>query len=75
MRFSPYLGVFFGGGGLPKGPWHNLLLQFYSLGSSKMVDPLPSVRCLAEGNRIWIARLLLKKNAAVDKGAIFLLEA
>ena len=27
-------------------------MQFYSLGSSKMV-PLPSSRCLAEGNRIW----------------------
>ena len=48
MCFSPYLGV--GGGGAPKG---NLLVQFSSLGSSKMVIPLPSSRYLAEGNRIW----------------------
>ena len=34
MCFSPYLRV--GGGGLPRGPGHNLLLQFSSLGSSKM---------------------------------------
>ena len=32
--FSPYLGVFFLQGG-PKG-WYNLLMQFSSLGSSKM---------------------------------------
>ena len=31
---------------------HNLLMQCYSLGSSRMVVPLPSSRCLAEGNRI-----------------------
>ena len=30
--FSPYLG----GGAVPRGPGHNLLVQFYSLGSSKM---------------------------------------
>ena len=34
MFFSPYLGV--GGGGLPRGLGHNLLMQFSSLGSSKM---------------------------------------
>ena len=34
MCFSPYLGV--GGGGLPRGLGHNLLMQFSSLGSSKM---------------------------------------
>ena len=50
MCFSPYLGV--GGGGLPRGLGHNVLMQFYSLGSSRMVVPLPSSRCLAEGNRI-----------------------
>ena len=43
-----------GGGALPRGLGHNLLVQFYSLGSSKMVVPLPSSRCLAEGNRIFI---------------------
>ena len=48
--FSPYLDV--GGGGLPRGLGHNLLMQFSSLGSSRMVVPLPSWRCLAEGNRI-----------------------
>ena len=41
-----------GGGGLPRGLGHNLLLQFSSL-SSRMVVPLPSSRCLAEGNRIF----------------------
>ena len=33
------------GGGVPKGLGHNLLMQFSSLGSSKMVVPLPSSRC------------------------------
>ena len=34
--FSPYLGVFLGGrGGLPRGLGHNLLMQFFSLCSSK----------------------------------------
>ena len=28
-------------------------MQFYSLGSSRMVVPLPSSMCLAEGNRIF----------------------
>ena len=36
MCFSPYLGVWGGEGGLPRGVGHNLLLQFSSLGSSKM---------------------------------------
>ena len=35
MCFSPYLGVG-GGGGLPRGPGHNLLMQSSSLGNSKM---------------------------------------
>ena len=33
---------------------HNLRMQFSSFGSSKMVLPLPSSRCLAEGNRIFL---------------------
>ena len=41
-----------GGGGLPRGLGHNLLMQFSSFGSSRLVVPLPSSRCLAEGNRI-----------------------
>ena len=41
-----------GGGGLPRGLGHNLLMQFSRLSSSRMVVPLPSSRCLAEGNRI-----------------------
>ena len=35
MCFSPYLGVG-GGGGLPSGLGHNLLMQFSRLRSSKM---------------------------------------
>ena len=35
MRFSPYLGVG-GRGGLSRGLGHNLLMQFFRLGSSKM---------------------------------------
>ena len=57
MCFLPYLGVGGGGGGgrgLPKGLGHNLLMQFYSLSSSKMVVPLPSSGCLAEGNGIFL---------------------
>ena len=54
MCFSPYLCVCVGGGGaLPRGLGHNLLMQFSSLNRSKMVVPLPSSRCLAEGNRIF----------------------
>ena len=35
--FSPYLGIRSGGtGGAPKGLVHNLLLQFFTLGSSKI---------------------------------------
>ena len=41
-----------GGRGLPRGLGHNLLMQFYS---AKMAVPLPSSRCLAEGNRIFSA--------------------
>ena len=41
-----------GGGGLPRGIGHNLLMQFSRLSSSKKVVPFPSSRCLAEGNRI-----------------------
>ena len=40
-------------GGLPRGLGHNLLMQFFSLSSSRMVVPLPSLTCLAEGNRIF----------------------
>ena len=47
MCFYPIWG--FLGGGLPRGLGHNLLIQFFSLGS-----PLPSSRCLAKGNRILI---------------------
>ena len=37
MFFSPYLGIgrTGGGGGAPKGLVHNLLMQFFTLGSSK----------------------------------------
>ena len=48
--FSPYLGV--GAGGLPRGLGHNLLMQFFSLSTSKMVLPVHSSRCLAGGNRM-----------------------
>ena len=35
--FSPYLGIGSGGGGgSPKGLVHNLLMQFFTLGRSKM---------------------------------------
>ena len=36
MCFSPYLGIRWGGGGAPKGWVHNLLLQFFTLDSSKI---------------------------------------
>ena len=37
MCFSPYLGIErTGGGGSPKGWVHNLLVQFFTLGSSKI---------------------------------------
>ena len=39
-----------GGGWHPRGLGHNLLMQFSSLSRSRMVVPLPSSRCLAEGN-------------------------
>ena len=41
------------GWGVPRGLGHNLLMRFYSLGSSRIVVVLPSLRCLAEGNRIF----------------------
>ena len=44
------------GGGGSQG--HNLLMQFSRLSSSRMVVPLPSSRCLAEGNRISLFLLL-----------------
>ena len=40
------------GGGLLRGLGHNFFMQFSRLSSSRMVVPLPSSRCLAEGNRI-----------------------
>ena len=37
MCFSPYLGIRCGGGGgSPKGWVHNLLVQFFTMGSSKI---------------------------------------
>ena len=56
------LDVFFnlfgcGRGGLPRRLGHNLLMQFSSLGSSRMAVPLPSSRCLAEGNRIFFSTM------------------
>ena len=36
MCFSPYLGIGRGGGGSPKGLVHNLLMQFFTLDSSKI---------------------------------------
>ena len=52
MCFSPYFGIW-GGGGLPRGLGHNLLTQISRLSSSRIVVPLPSSRCLAEGNRFF----------------------
>ena len=46
-----------GGGGAPKGSGAQpAIMQFSSLNSSEMVVPLPSSRCLAEGNRICSER-------------------
>ena len=50
--FSVFFTLFACWGGVPRGLGHNLLMQFSSLGSSKMVVPLPYSRCLAEGNTI-----------------------
>ena len=36
MCFSPYLGMGCEGGGSPKGLIHNMLMQFFTLGSSKI---------------------------------------
>ena len=55
--FSPCLCVFhliWVSGGVPKGLGRNLLMWFYSPGSSKMVVPRPSSRCLAKGNIILL---------------------
>ena len=54
--------IWVSGRGVPKGLGHNLLMKFYSLGSSKMVVPLPSSRCLAEGNRILLRRLWCQED-------------
>ena len=51
--FFTLFGFWGGGGGLSRGLGHNLLMQFSRLSSSKKVVPLPSSRCLAEGNRIF----------------------
>ena len=51
--FFTLFGCWGGGGGrLPRGLGHNLLMQLSKLSISKKVVPLPSSRCLAEGNRI-----------------------
>ena len=36
MCFSHYLGIGSGGGGVPKGLVHNLLMRFFTLDSSKI---------------------------------------
>ena len=36
MCFSPYLGLSSRGRGVPKGLVHNVLLQFFTLGTSKI---------------------------------------
>ena len=36
MCFSPILGISYGGGGASKGWVHNLLMQFFTLGSSRI---------------------------------------
>ena len=36
MCFSPYLGIGCRGGGSPKGLVHNLLMQLFTLGGSKI---------------------------------------
>ena len=63
--FHPIWVCVWGGGGLPRGLGHNLLMHFSSLGSSRMVIPLPSLRCLAEGNRILIAVSQIFMNCAL----------
>ena len=59
MYFSPYLGIGCGGGGggAPKGLVHNLLMQIFTLGSSKV-----------EVFEITSQRLLDQSQAGVYKG-------
>ena len=60
-----------GGGWLPRGLGHNLLMQFSRLSSSRLVVPLPSSRCLAEGNRILGSRppaALLSSHTSLCRG-------
>ena len=59
-------------GGLPRGLGHNLLMQLSSLSSSRMVVPLPSSRCRAEGNRITLQRLLDQSQAGVYRGKSYI---
>ena len=51
--FFTLFGCWGGVGWLPWGLGRNLLMQFSRLSSSRMVVPLPSSRCPAEGNRIY----------------------
>ena len=51
MYFLHYLG--FWGGVAPRGSSAQPANAVSSFGSSRMVVPLPSSRCLAEGNRIF----------------------
>ena len=58
MCFSLYLGIGCGGGGgAPKGLVHNLLIQFFTLGSSKI-----------EASEITSQRLLDQSQAGVYRG-------
>ena len=76
--FSPSLCVFHpiwvllgGGGWHPRGLEHNLRMQFSNLGSSRMVVPLPSLRCLAEGNRIFPGDFLRNPGHFLLLGSAF----
>ena len=59
---------YWGGGRLPRGLGHNLLMQFSSLGNSRMVVPLPSSRCHTEGNRILFVLQLKGRGVRVASG-------
>ena len=61
--FFTLFGCCGGGWGLPRGLGRNLLMQLSRLSSSRMLVPLSSSRCLAEGNRISVG----KKNATYAK--------
>ena len=61
--FFTLFGCCWGGGWHPRGLEHNLLMKFSNLGSSRMVVPLPSLRCLAEGNRIFFSVFQLPQNS------------